>query len=419
MPVNKAIERRTRSKWTTTSTFRSARSTRYGWACSSRAIGTTSLDLQNSNGTFTFASNNAYVIGLANTYQQRQGGTPVNFAQYQLGLYAQDDWTLSKKLSLSLGVRQELQNTLGDRLNLAPRIGFTWAPSKWTVRGGWGIFNDWYDSSVFEQTLLVNGVNQSDLVILRPGYPDPYDGTIASVLPPSVVESASGLRMPHLSQASVGVERNWGDLRVQTSYMVQRSLSQLRSINTNAPSSPTGPRPDEDLGTVTTVESTSHLAVDRLQVNVNWSQPQRRLLFGLNYILSSTKNSADSAMSLPSDSLHPDLDYGPSLQDARHRFFALASFGLPLKMRTFITSQFNSALPYRHHHRPRQQRRLGQQRSAGWCGPEQRARQCNVESQRSTGTYVQLWPAPRRRPAGSDAAGRSDSRARRTWWTRR
>ena len=132
-----------------------------------------SLDLQNANGTFTFASNNAYELGLANTYQQRQGGTPINFAQYQLGVYAQDDWTISKKLSLSLGVRQELQNTLGDRLNLAPRVGFTWAPSKWTVRGGWGIFNDWYDSSVYEQTLLVNGVNQSDLVVLRPGYPDP------------------------------------------------------------------------------------------------------------------------------------------------------------------------------------------------------------------------------------------------------
>ena len=305
-----------------------------------------SSDLQNSNGTFTFASNNAYVIGLANTYRQRQGGTPVDFAQYQLGVYAQDDWTLSKKLSLSLGVRQELQNTLGDKLNLAPRVGFTWAPSKWTVRGGWGIFNDWYDSSVYEQTLLVNGVNQSDLVILRPGYPDPYDGALASVLPPSLVAATSGLRMPHLSQASVGVERNWDNLRVQASYMVQRSLSQLRSVNTNAPSSPAGPRPDEDLGTVTTVESAGHLAVDRLQVNVNWSQPQRRLLFGVNYILSSTKNSADSAMSLPSDSLHPDVDYGPSLQDARHRLFAIASFGLPLKLRTFITSQFNSALPY-------------------------------------------------------------------------
>ncbi len=305
-----------------------------------------SLDLQNSNGTFTFASNNAYELALANTYQQRQGGTPINFAQYQLGVYAQDDWTISKKLSLSLGLRQELQNTLGDRLNLAPRVGFTWAPSKWTVRGGWGIFNDWYDSSVYEQTLLVNGVNQSDLVILRAGYPDPYAGAIASVLPPSVVEAAAGLRMPHLSQASVGVERNWGDLRVQTSYMAQRSLSQLRSVNTNAPPSLTGQRPNEDLGTVTTVEGAGRLAVDRLQVNVNWAQPQRRLLFGLNYILSSTKNSADSVLSLPSNSLDPDLDYGPSLQDARHRLFAIASFGLPLKMRTFITSQYASALPY-------------------------------------------------------------------------
>jgi hypothetical protein len=120
----------------------------------------------------------------------------------------------------------------------------------------------------------------------------------------------------------------------------------LRSIDTNAPSSPGGARPNGLLGTVTTVEGTGRLKADRLQINANWSQPQRRLLFGLNYILSSTKNSADSVLSLPSDSLDPDVDYGPSLQDARHRLFALASFGLPLKMRTFISSQCTSALPY-------------------------------------------------------------------------
>ena len=34
------------------------------------------------------------------------------------------------------------------------------APNAWTFRGGWGVFNDWYDASLHEQAELVNGINQ-------------------------------------------------------------------------------------------------------------------------------------------------------------------------------------------------------------------------------------------------------------------
>jgi len=302
--------------------------------------------LRNGNGTFTFASLNAYDLGLPNTWTQRVGGTPVEFAQYQVGVYVQDDWTINKAFSLSLGLRQELQNTLGDRLNLAPRVGFTWAPSKWTVRGGWGIFNDWYDASVYEQTLFVNGVNQQDVVVLRPGYPDPYIGGIASeTLPPSIIRAISGLAMPHLQQASIGLERTWGDLRVQTSYMIQRGTEQLRSVNANAPVPGSG-RPIEQVGNITQIQSSGRADADRLQVNVNFAQPQRRFFMGVNYTLAHAKNFADSPLSLPSNSLDPDADWGPAAQDIRHRVFGMASFGLPFKARAFLNTQFQSAAPY-------------------------------------------------------------------------
>jgi hypothetical protein len=304
-----------------------------------------SLDERNANGTFTFASLNAYEIGQANTYTARTIGTPIAFGQYQLGVYVQDDWTPSKAFSLSLGLRQELQNTLSDRVNLAPRVGFTWALGSFTVRGGYGIFNDWYDSSLHEQTLLVNGENQSDVVVQLPGYPDPYSGAVADVLPPSVVLAARGLLMPYVQQASIGVERSWGDFRVQASYMRQRGDTALRSRNVNAPVPGSG-RPNPSIGNEVQIESAGRLAQDRLHVNVNYRNQERRFFTGINYTLSSTKNDSDSPLSLPSNSLDPGVDYGPSGQDARHRLFAIASFGLPLKLRTFWMSQFVSALPY-------------------------------------------------------------------------
>jgi hypothetical protein len=299
---------------------------------------------RNGNGTFTFASLEAFEAGLANSWTQRVGGAPIDFTQYQFGLYVQDDITVSRKLSVSVGLRQELQNTLDDQWNLAPRFGFTWAPSKWTVRGGWGLFNDWYEASLHEQTLLVDGANQQDLVVLRPGYPDPFAGGSAEVLPPSVIR-AQGLTMPFLTQASIGAERTFGSLRVQASYMAQRGYDQLRSRNANA-STPGAGRPDPVLGTVTAIESTGRLAVNRLHVGVNFVQPERRLFMNANYTFSRTLNHSDSPLQLPADSTDPDNEWGPSSQDARHRLFAMANIGLPMNFRLMLMSRFSSAVPY-------------------------------------------------------------------------
>ena len=60
----------------------------------------------------------------------------------------------------------------------------TWnAPGKVVVRGGYGTFYDWYDTSLYDQTLRVNGVSQRDLLIINPGYPNPLQGADPTVLP--------------------------------------------------------------------------------------------------------------------------------------------------------------------------------------------------------------------------------------------
>jgi len=66
-------------------------------------------------------------------------------------------------LTISFGVRHELQNNLSDKSNLAPRVAFVWSPKKSgavTVRGGAGIFYDWFGAQTLEQTLRVDGQRQ-------------------------------------------------------------------------------------------------------------------------------------------------------------------------------------------------------------------------------------------------------------------
>jgi Carboxypeptidase regulatory-like domain len=302
-------------------------------------------DLTNFNGTFTFGGLGRYDLGLPTTYSQRLGTGAVNYTYAQLGLYVQDTWTPNKRLSFSMGLRQEFQSHLGDYANLAPRLGFTWQVSKYTVRGGYGVFNDWYDASDYQQVLLVNGVNQQDEVIRFPGYPDPSGGVIATPLPPSKILQAAGLSMPYVHQASIGIERTvLQALRLQASYMMQRGVDQFRSSNINAPIA--GVYPDPLYGLVTELQSTGSSDLDRLMININYANPQRRLFFGGNYQLSRILNYTDSDFSLPADNYDMAAEWGPSTRDARHRFFAMANIGTPKNTRVALFVQGSSALPY-------------------------------------------------------------------------
>ncbi len=143
-------------------------------------------DARNSAGTFTFSSLEAFLTGAPNTFTQRLGQLRTAFSQNQLGLYWQDDYRLNRSLAMSVGVREELQIHVGDAMNFMPRLGFTYTPqrARATIRGGYGVFHDWYDSNLYDQTLRVTGAAgaQRDLLILNPGYPDPTGGVEATVL---------------------------------------------------------------------------------------------------------------------------------------------------------------------------------------------------------------------------------------------
>ena len=208
--VERWIERG-RSRWPTTSTSTSA-GTPCGPACCSRAARIINRDARNAAGTFTFSSLEAFLAGTPNTFTQRLGQLRTAFSQYQLGVYWQDDFRLNRSLSVSVGVREELQTHVGDAMNVMPRLGFTFTPqrARTTIRGGYGIFHDWYEANLYDQTLRVTGEAgaQRDLLILNPGYPDPAGGVDGDGPRRRARAGRSRIStMPYVHQASIGVER--------------------------------------------------------------------------------------------------------------------------------------------------------------------------------------------------------------------
>ena len=298
----------------------------------------------NANGTYTFSSLADFEAGLARTFTRRVGDPLVNYSQYQLGWYVQDDFRLSKNVQASLGLRQELQTNLDDKLNLSPRAAVTWTVAKANVRAGYGIFYDWFESGTYEQTLRVDGVRQIDEVILNPTFP--VTATSAGTrLPASRIQVAGELTQPTIHQASIGFDKNLKEwMGIRADYMWTRGYNVLRSVNINAPVN--GVRPDPTIGNISEISATGRRASDRLSVGLNMRVPSRRIFGNVMYQLGSIRNHADGALSLPADSTNPDADWGPAAQDVRHRLFVMGNVPLPYGLRAGLNMQLSSARPY-------------------------------------------------------------------------
>ncbi|RSL16929.1 TonB-dependent receptor-like protein [Edaphobacter aggregans] len=70
---------------------------------------------------------------------------PSQAAKNNVALFAQDNWQIHPRLTLDLGVRLDHDSFSADALNIAPRIGFVFAPTgdnRTAIRGGFGVFFD-------------------------------------------------------------------------------------------------------------------------------------------------------------------------------------------------------------------------------------------------------------------------------------
>ena len=299
-------------------------------------------------GTFTFSSLADYEAGRPATYTQRTGNPLVEYSNWDAGFFAQDDWRAAKNLTLSGGVREELQTHLGDRWNAAPRGGVTWSPfknGKTTIRGGGGLFFDWLDASVYQQTLQVDGVHEQDIVVENPGYPDPYSGGAGvEVLPASTYVLGQGLVMPARALAMAGVSQQLANLIVNVNYTHAQGWDRFRGRNVNAPQA--GVRPDPLLGNVTEVQSSGRLRNDSLNVGVNLSLTSTHTLLFANYAWLRQRNDADGPFSLPADSDDLAAEWGPASGVPSHIASAVLNTTLLDRIRVSVSASARSGTPY-------------------------------------------------------------------------
>jgi hypothetical protein len=304
---------------------------------------------RNAGGSYTFASLDDFRLKRPMTFTQRVGDPAFAYSIYRFGAFVQGDFRVHRTLMLHAGLRHESQTHLGDWANFAPRVGFNWmlVPRRRTsLRASYNVTFQPLQGSVYEQTRLVNGEQQHDLVIEQPSYPNPFVGaTSADDRPPAIVRRDPAMIMPSTGRTSVALEQPLGKaLRLRATYLRNAGRHQFRSIDANAARN--GSRPDGALWTVTELQSSARARSQSLELNASLSKPRPRIHLNATYTLGEQLNETDGALTLPPDSFDLDQEWGPARQDIRHRFNASFNTDLWLGFRLNAHGRMQSAAPY-------------------------------------------------------------------------
>jgi hypothetical protein len=107
-------------------------------------------------GVYLFDSLGDFLAGNPNQFRQAFGNSHVDFPVTSFGGFLQDHWSITRQLTVDLGVRYDFERLPTafnqDTSNVSPRIGLAWSPSsKWVFRAGYGIFYDRYTDASHER----------------------------------------------------------------------------------------------------------------------------------------------------------------------------------------------------------------------------------------------------------------------------
>lgn len=292
-----------------------------------------------------------------------QGGQSyISLVRWDAGPFVQDDWRVKPNLTLSLGLRYEVQNLFSDYHDIAPRIGVAWAPGtarngrqKTVIRGGFGIFYDRINFVPFERAFLNNGLNQLQYNVDYPTF-YPNIPSLSSLSPGqnSIYTIDPNLRADASLQAAAGVERQLPrntTLAINYTFTRTNHLAQTVPVNSPLPGTfdpalPLGP--DNGLyplgyaaGRIFQYESGGFLKQHLLSFNLN-TRFSRRVSMFVNYAL----QYANDLPATPSDPYNFAIDYGRSILDRRNNVQIVGSVEAPLGLRLAPFVTIRSGGPY-------------------------------------------------------------------------
>jgi hypothetical protein len=299
--------------------------------------------------------------------------------------FLQDDWSVSSRLQLNLGLRYEIdtevnnQSRVGDlnpivlpfvtgertrdTNNVSPRVGFAWTPldNGLLVRGGYGIY---YDRVVLQIQSLERGLDGRALPIeVRAGnvfFLDPNTGRLPPFAPtvsnpftgfvlPGAGASGINVIDPHLQNPMVqefhlGIEQPVFGARARVDVVHNRGTHFLIGRTLGEVFNPVVGGPDR----VVNIESSARTEYDALMLSVDRPFAGGHS-FRAAYTLAKAFNYANDDqipfLNGPVDPTDLRREFGPTPNDRRHRFVASGQTRLPGAVNLAALLTLSSGVP--------------------------------------------------------------------------
>ncbi len=325
-------------------------------------------------GSYSFASLANFLAGTYNAsgFTQTFANSSAHQTNPNVGLYAQDEWTVAPSLTLNFGLRYDLEflrTIVTETDNISPRAGFAWTPfasRRTVIRGGYGLFYDRIPLRPLANALLSanNTTDPAELsqisISLSPaqaGAPV-FPNILSSLtLPPGVLFNFSTMdrhiRNAYSEQGHFEIEQQLGkNATLSVGYQHVRGLRLLASVNQNVPTCAAsggnnGCRPNPAYGNDSQYSAAGDSHYDALVVSfverpVSWGDLR------VSYTYSKALDDVgEFFFSAPLNNYNIWQDYGRSDDDQRHRVAVSGSVRSPIwGLSLSAMLLYDSALPF-------------------------------------------------------------------------
>lgn len=336
-------------------------------------------------GSYSFSSLANFLSGTYNNsgFTQTFANSVVSQGNPNFGIYIQDEWRLSRNITVNAGLRYDLQylksiNT--DTNNVSPRLGIAWTPfgrRTTVVRAGYGLYYDRVPLRALANALLSAGntTNVSALsqvsISLSPtqsGAPVFPNILSALMIPTGVLFNLTtmnpNMQNAYSTQANLEIEQQIGrKAAVSIGYQHVRGLHLIVSINQNVPTcaasgANNGCRPNPSYANNSQYSPSADSRYDGLHLSF-MQRPTTWSDFRLSYTYSKALNNVgEFFFSSPLNPYNIWQDYARSDDDQRHRFVLDGSLHTRLEKGTSLAQkltngfklsaimQYYSALPF-------------------------------------------------------------------------
>jgi hypothetical protein len=301
------------------------------------------------------------------------------------GLYFQDTWKLSRKLTVNYGVRYDYEagafkggkihgpggtclqgNGLisacgSDKNNWQPRLGFTYAPwDRWLFKASFAETTMLAFNNVVLDSLNFDGTTLNTITTTNPAvlafYPNaPSAAALAAVTPPlgagpfgRVRPISTNLKNPEMRMVNVGIEHQINNtLKAGIQFIGQYGFGLFGERDRNAPpviADPAhagffyfGPRPNPNFTAIRTNENSRTSSYNGMLVDVQ-KKFSNHVQFVASYTWAHALTSGEDffGLSEPADYVNIKPERGPAFNDIRHA----ANMGVVLDSGRMTTNRY-------------------------------------------------------------------------------